>query len=44
MARHVILRRAQSVAALRSFDADGYAFDAGASSPERLLFRRRITS
>jgi len=44
MARHVISRRAQSVAALRSFDADGYAFDAGASSPERLVFRRRITS
>jgi cytoplasmic iron level regulating protein YaaA (DUF328/UPF0246 family) len=42
MARHVISRRIESVAELRSFDADGYAFDAAASSPECLTFRRRI--
>jgi cytoplasmic iron level regulating protein YaaA (DUF328/UPF0246 family) len=42
MARHVISRRIESVAGLRSFDAHGYAFDAAASSPPRLVFRRRI--
>ena len=26
--------------ALRGFDVDGYAFDASASEPDRLVFRR----
>lgn len=44
MARYVIAQRIESVAGLRSFDADGYAFDAAASSPQRLVFRRRVES
>lgn len=41
MARHAVLHRARSVKALTSFDAEGYAFDTQASSPEQLVFRRR---
>ena len=41
MARHAILTRARSPQALLSFNAEGYAHDAAASSPERLVFRRR---
>lgn len=41
MARHAILERARSVRALESFNADGYGFDAAASEPDRLVFRRR---
>ena len=44
MARHLIERRARSPKALESFDAQGYAIDLGASSPERLVFRRRLPS
>lgn len=44
MARHAIRRRARSVEALRNFDADGYAFSAAASTPDRLVFRRRPES
>ncbi len=40
MARHAILHRVRSVRALRNFSADGYAFDAKASAPDRLVFRR----
>lgn len=40
MARHAIEQRASTVKALRVFDADGYAFDAAASAPDRLVFRR----
>ncbi|MEK8049213.1 peroxide stress protein YaaA [Ideonella sp. DXS22W] len=40
-ARWAIQHRVRSVAALQGFDADGYAFDAGASTPDRLVFRRR---
>jgi len=41
MARHAILTRARSPKALQSFAEDGYAFDAAASTPDRLVFRRR---
>ena len=41
MARHAISVRAASPAALRSFTAEGYAFDAVASAPQQLVFRRR---
>lgn len=41
MARHAILQRARSPAALESFDAEGYALDRAASEPDRLVFRRR---
>jgi len=40
MLRHAIERRARSLAALKSFNAEGYALDAAASSDERLVFRR----
>ena len=41
MARHAVQQRARRPAQLHSFDAEGYAFDAGASAPGRLVFRRR---
>jgi uncharacterized protein len=40
MARHAIEERASTVKVLRSFAAEGYAFDAEASAPDRLVFRR----
>lgn len=40
MARHAIQHRVRSVRALRGFAAEGYAWDAKASAPERLVFRR----
>ena len=42
MARHAILSRAKGAADLLSFDAEGYAHDAKASTPDRLVFRRRL--
>ncbi len=42
MARHAVLRRARSVQALRSFDAEGYVFAPAASSADRLAFRRKL--
>ncbi len=42
MARHVIRQRIATPKRLETFAADGYAFDAGASAPERLVFRRRL--
>jgi cytoplasmic iron level regulating protein YaaA (DUF328/UPF0246 family) len=44
MARHVIKARARSPKALETFDLDGYAFDAAASEPDRLTFRRRLAN
>ena len=41
MARHAVQQRARRPAQLHSFDAEGYAFDAVASAPGRLGFRRR---
>ncbi|MES2990850.1 MAG: peroxide stress protein YaaA [Pseudomonadota bacterium] len=42
MARHAIERRVGSVAGLKTFDADGYRFDAAESKRDRLVFRRRV--
>ena len=41
MVRHAIQHRARSVRALQSFNAEGYALARDASSPSRLVFRRR---
>jgi uncharacterized protein len=41
MARHAITRRVATPAGLKTFDAEGYGFDAAASAPDRLVFRRR---
>jgi len=40
MARWAVKHRVVDPAALPSFAADGYAFDAAASEPDRLVFRR----
>lgn len=40
MLRHAIERRARSLAVLREFAAEGYAFDEAASADDRLVFRR----
>jgi cytoplasmic iron level regulating protein YaaA (DUF328/UPF0246 family) len=42
MARHAIAQRARTPRQLENFGAEGYAYDAGASSPDRLVFRRRV--
>jgi cytoplasmic iron level regulating protein YaaA (DUF328/UPF0246 family) len=42
MARFVITHRLRRVADLKGFDLDGYAHDAAASEPDRLVFRRRL--
>lgn len=42
MARYCIDQRASAPEQLHGFDAAGYAFDAGASAPARLVFRRRV--
>jgi len=41
MARYAIAHRVTSPRKLEGFDLEGYAFDAAASEPERLVFRRR---
>ncbi|MDD2711871.1 MAG: peroxide stress protein YaaA [Simplicispira sp.] len=41
MARYCIAQRATTPRQLESFSAEGYALDAPASMPERLVFRRR---
>ena len=41
MARYAITRRVETPRKLEGFNLDGYAFDAAASQPERLVFRRR---
>ena len=41
MARHVVKTRAATPRQLEGFDAEGYRFDADASQPDRLVFRRR---
>ena len=40
MARHAIENRVRSTRGLRGFNAEGYALDAKASTPTRLVFRR----
>ncbi len=42
MARHAITKRITTRAGLKRFDAEGYGFDAAASEPNRLVFRRRL--
>jgi uncharacterized protein len=42
MARWAVQQRVASPRKLRDFDGDGYALDAAASAPDRLVFRRRI--
>jgi cytoplasmic iron level regulating protein YaaA (DUF328/UPF0246 family) len=42
MARHAILSRATKLSDLIGFDAEGYAYEAAASEPDRLVFRRRL--
>lgn len=41
MARHAILQRVASPTGLKTFDAEGYRFDAQVSTADRLVFRRR---
>jgi hypothetical protein len=42
MARHAIVKRASKPEQLLDFATEGYAYDAKASEPDRLVFRRRI--
>jgi cytoplasmic iron level regulating protein YaaA (DUF328/UPF0246 family) len=42
MCRWAIEHKARSPQALRAFDAEGYALDAGLSTDDRLVFRRRL--
>ena len=42
MARYCIELRVDRPEGLRDFRLEGYAFEAGLSTPERLLFRRRL--
>ncbi|MCV2348648.1 peroxide stress protein YaaA [Paucibacter sp. Y2R2-4] len=42
MARYAITERIDTPAGLQDFKAEGYGFEAGLSTPERLLFRRRM--
>jgi cytoplasmic iron level regulating protein YaaA (DUF328/UPF0246 family) len=41
MARYAVMKRIQTPRRLEGFDLEGYAFDAAASQPDRLVFRRR---
>lgn len=42
MARHAITHKVSTPKALEKFHAEGYAFDAAASEPDRLVFRRKV--
>lgn len=44
MARHIIVNQITREADLPSFDAEGYAFDAKVSEPQRLVFRRKLAA
>jgi len=41
MARHAIEKRIAKPEGLQGFDAEGYGYDASASSSDRLVFRRK---
>ena len=41
MARYAVTHQISTPKKLEGFDLDGYAFDAGASQPDRLVFRRK---
>jgi len=43
MARYAITHRIATPKRLEKFDLEGYAYDAAASEPDRLVFRRRLT-
>ncbi|MEJ8815836.1 peroxide stress protein YaaA [Variovorax ureilyticus] len=43
MARWAVLHKAATPRALEKFDLEGYGFDASASKPDRLVFRRRAS-
>ncbi len=42
MARYAIQKRITTVKKLESFNVEGYAFNAAASEPDRLVFRRKL--
>lgn len=42
MARHAIKKRIKTPVGLKTFAAEGYAFDAAASEADRFVFRRRV--
>jgi len=42
MARHAITRRIATPAGLKTFDAEGYKFEAAVSTRDRFVFRRRL--
>ncbi len=42
MARYAITQRVATPKKLEGFNLEGYAFDAGASEPDRLVFRRKM--
>lgn len=42
MARHAIVKQAKTLQALKSFNAEGYALAEAASTPDRLVFRRKL--
>jgi uncharacterized protein len=44
MARYAIEKKAATVKKLEGFNAEGYAFATGASTPDRLVFRRRAAA
>jgi hypothetical protein len=41
MARYAIMKRIETPRRLEGFNLEGYAFDRGASQPDRLVFRRK---
>lgn len=44
MARYIVTHRIATPQKLKSFNLAGYAFDAGVSTPERLVFRRKLST
>jgi len=42
MARWAVLHKAATPQALEKFDLEGYRFDAAASKPQRMVFRRKV--
>ena len=42
MARYAVLKRVKKVEQLKKFNLEGYAFEAAASEPDRLVFRRKL--
>jgi uncharacterized protein len=44
MVRYAVEKKAATVKKLQGFNAEGYAFDAAASAPDRLVFRRKLAA